>query len=48
VGDAITRLLLDPELARRLGAAGAERAQRFAWPVIVERVQAVLNEVLVA
>jgi phosphatidylinositol alpha-1,6-mannosyltransferase len=48
VGDAITRLLLDPELARRLGAAGAERARRFAWPVVVERVQAVLNEVLVA
>jgi phosphatidyl-myo-inositol dimannoside synthase len=48
VGDAITRLLLDTELARRLGAAGAERARRFAWPLIVERVQAVLSEVLVA
>jgi len=48
VGDAIVRLLLDPALARRLGAAGAERARRYAWPVIVERVQAVLSEVLVA
>jgi len=44
VGEAITRLLLDKELARRLGRAGAERAQSFAWPVIVKRVEAVLLE----
>jgi phosphatidyl-myo-inositol dimannoside synthase len=42
VGTAITRLLLDRELAARLGAGGAERARRFAWPRIVERVRAVL------
>jgi len=46
VADAITRLLLDRELARRLGAAGAERAQSFAWPRIAERVEAVLLETL--
>jgi len=44
VGAAITRLLLDGELARRLGAAGAERARSFAWPVIAERLEAVLLE----
>jgi phosphatidylinositol alpha-1,6-mannosyltransferase len=46
VADAITRLLLDPELARRLGGAGAERAQSFAWPVIAGRVEAALLETL--
>jgi len=44
VAEAITRLLLDPELAARLGAAGAARAQDFAWPVIAERVEQVLLE----
>jgi phosphatidylinositol alpha-1,6-mannosyltransferase len=46
VAEAISRLLLDRELARRLGMAGAERARRFAWPVIVKRVEAVLLEQL--
>ncbi|HWY17535.1 MAG TPA: glycosyltransferase family 4 protein [Solirubrobacteraceae bacterium] len=44
VACAITRLLLDRELARRLGSAGAERARRFAWPTICERLEAVLLE----
>jgi len=42
VAEAIVKLLLDRELASRLGAAGAARAQSFAWPLIVERVEAVL------
>ncbi len=46
VAEAITALLLDAELARRLGSAGQRRAQGFAWPLIVERVQAVLLELL--
>jgi phosphatidylinositol alpha-1,6-mannosyltransferase len=46
VADAITKLLLDRELAQRLGAAGAERAQSFAWPRIAERVEALLAETL--
>jgi len=46
VADAITRLLLDRELARRLGDAGAERARNFAWPVICERLELVLRELL--
>jgi phosphatidyl-myo-inositol dimannoside synthase len=44
VAGAIARLLLDEELARRLGAAGARRAQGFSWPLVAERVQAVLLE----
>ncbi|MGO9763935.1 MAG: glycosyltransferase family 4 protein [Solirubrobacteraceae bacterium] len=42
VAEAITALLLDPALARRLGAAGRRRAEEHAWPLIVARVQSVL------
>jgi phosphatidylinositol alpha-1,6-mannosyltransferase len=48
VAEAITTLLLDEKLAHRLGSAGAERARGLAWPAIVERVQAVLDEQLAA
>jgi phosphatidyl-myo-inositol dimannoside synthase len=43
---ALTRLLLDRELARRLGRAGALRAKDFAWPLIVARLEAVLAELV--
>jgi len=46
VSDAITRLLLDPALAARFGAAGALRAREFSWPVMVERVGSLLREQL--
>ncbi|MCW3069342.1 MAG: glycosyl transferase group 1 [Solirubrobacterales bacterium] len=46
VAAAITRLLLDEQLARRLGSAGAERARHFSWPVILEQVRGVLLEQL--
>ena len=42
VAGALTRLLLDTPLAARMGAAGAERARRFAWPTIIARVQELL------
>ena len=42
VAGAVTRLLLDPALAQRLGRQGAERARDYAWPVIAERVQQTL------
>jgi phosphatidyl-myo-inositol dimannoside synthase len=42
VADALARLLLDRELAHRLGDQGAARARGFAWPVIARRVEAVL------
>jgi phosphatidyl-myo-inositol dimannoside synthase len=46
VAAAIEKLLLDRELARRLGSAGRNRARRFAWPLIAKRVEAVLLEQL--
>jgi phosphatidylinositol alpha-1,6-mannosyltransferase len=44
VAGAIVTLLLDRELAARLGAAGAARARNFAWPVIAGRVEELLLE----
>jgi phosphatidyl-myo-inositol dimannoside synthase len=46
VAEAISRLLLDPDLARRLGEGGARRARSQAWPLVCERVEAVLLEQL--
>ncbi len=42
LGEAIARLLLEPDHARALGAAGARRAREFAWPVVARRVEDVL------
>jgi phosphatidylinositol alpha-1,6-mannosyltransferase len=44
VAAAISTLLLDRDLAQRMGAKGAERAKGFAWPIIASRVEAVLLE----
>jgi phosphatidylinositol alpha-1,6-mannosyltransferase len=44
VADALARLLLDRELARRLGRGGAERARDFHWPLIAQRVEGTLLE----
>ncbi len=46
VAEAISLLLLDPELAHRLGGAGRRHAQELAWPLIAARVQVVLLELL--
>jgi phosphatidylinositol alpha-1,6-mannosyltransferase len=46
VAEAVTCLLQDGALARRLGEAGQARAQLYAWPKVVERVQALLLEQL--
>ncbi len=46
VAEAVTRLLQDHALARRLGEAGQARAQLYAWPKVVERVQALLLDQL--
>ncbi len=42
VAGAIVRLLSDPELARRLGAAGAARAKERAWPLVAARYEELL------
>ncbi|HEV2974338.1 MAG TPA: glycosyltransferase family 4 protein [Solirubrobacteraceae bacterium] len=44
VAAAITRLLRDDALARRLGAAGRIRAREHAWPRVAARVQELLLE----
>lgn len=45
VAGALTELLLDPERARAFGAAGAERARRFDWPLVVKQVEDLVLEV---
>jgi phosphatidylinositol alpha-1,6-mannosyltransferase len=45
VADALTTLLESPEIAERLGRAGTERANDFAWPKIARRVEDLLLEV---
>jgi phosphatidylinositol alpha-1,6-mannosyltransferase len=42
VADALTALLLDRELADRMGQAGRERAREFAWPLVSARVERLL------
>jgi phosphatidylinositol alpha-1,6-mannosyltransferase len=47
VADAVIDLLRDPERARALGHAGAERARRdFGWPAIAVRVEALLRSLV--
>jgi phosphatidylinositol alpha-1,6-mannosyltransferase len=46
VADAIATLLLDRGLAERLGRAGAERARAHSWPVIAQRVEDLVLEVV--
>ena len=36
---AVVRILKEPELAKRLGEAGRERARTFDWPLVVDRVE---------
>jgi phosphatidylinositol alpha-1,6-mannosyltransferase len=45
VAGAITRLLMDENLARSLGEAARKRAQQFGWPRVAQRVRGVLAEV---
>lgn len=35
----LVRVLKEPELAKRLGDAGRERARTFDWPVVVDRLE---------
>ena len=46
VAEAISRLLLDPDLSARLGRGGAEHARALAWPSVAARVEGVLLELL--
>jgi len=42
---AIARLLADPELRERLGRAGLETAQAYAWPKRIDALERFLSEV---
>jgi phosphatidyl-myo-inositol dimannoside synthase len=46
VAEAVTRLLLDRELAARLGREGAARAREFAWPVIAAQLDGAMRELI--
>ncbi|HXP36427.1 MAG TPA: glycosyltransferase family 4 protein [Solirubrobacteraceae bacterium] len=46
LAQALTTLLVDPQLAARLGASGRARALAHAWPHVVARVEALLLEQL--
>ncbi len=44
LADRLVRLLEDPELARRMGAAGRTRAERyFTWPAVIRRMTDVME-----
>jgi phosphatidylinositol alpha-mannosyltransferase len=42
------RVLDDPELAARLGRAGRQRAKLYDWPVVVDRLEEIYEEVVSA
>jgi phosphatidylinositol alpha-1,6-mannosyltransferase len=46
LADALTGLLLDPDRARTLGAAGARRAREFSWERMSHGVQMVLTNAM--
>ncbi len=46
LADALSRLLLDRDLAGRLGRGGARRAREFAWPTIAARLEASMHALL--
>lgn len=46
IAEAISGLLLDPERAHTLGAAGLERSREFAWSAIAGRVEALCRRVV--
>lgn len=39
LAEAVARIALDPALARRLGAAGREKAQTYRWETVAERLE---------
>jgi len=44
LAQAIVKILLDREAARRFSANGLARAQQFSWPKLAERVEAYYEE----
>ena len=46
LGEALRGLALDPDRRRAMGAAGAERAERYAWPNVTREVTELYEEAL--
>jgi phosphatidylinositol alpha-mannosyltransferase len=46
LADAVGRLLDEPDLARRLGEAGRDRARRYSWDQVAREVEAAYEEAL--
>jgi len=44
--DAIVRVLSDPDLARRLGRAGQERARELSWDAYAQQLEGIYQDVL--
>jgi phosphatidylinositol alpha-mannosyltransferase len=42
----LVRVLREPELAKRLGEAGRERARTFDWPIVVDRIEEVYGRAI--
>jgi glycosyltransferase involved in cell wall biosynthesis len=48
VGEALSRLAADPELARTLGSNGLEQSKHYDWSPFVEKIDTLLESVFVA
>jgi glycosyltransferase involved in cell wall biosynthesis len=46
LAEALIRVLRDPGLAARLGAAGLAKARSFAWPRVTDQVEAYYRELV--
>jgi phosphatidylinositol alpha-mannosyltransferase len=46
LADAVQRVLTEPGLAERLGAAGRERARRYRWDVVGDEIEAIYGRVV--
>ena len=46
LAEALVRVLTEPTVRERLGRAGRERARRYDWPVVVERLEALYDRAL--
>jgi len=46
LSDALRTMLHDPDLRRRMGMAGRERAEQFAWPKITTRLEVELQRMI--
>lgn len=46
MAEAISRLLLSPELAKKMGETGRERVRKYTYPVLAEQMEEIYKEVI--